>query len=203
MNTWAPWRIVGALVAVALLFGVRVASLWPAGGTDLDPRVRLSWSARPERVEVCRQLSDAELQALPEHMRMRVTCEGRFARYLLTLGVDGQVRVSDTVRGGGLRNDRPIHLLRDYRVPAGEHRLLVSLVRLDSTGSRTVADGATASAGALVDRSAREREERERRAAEAMPASLVLDTTIALTRGRVLLVTYLNEQRRLAVGARE
>ena len=50
----------------------------------------------------------------------------------------------------------------------------------------------------LGDRWSREVDERRRSGAEALPARLSLDT--ALVRGRVRLITYDDEHRRLALG---
>lgn len=202
MNGTMIRALVAGTAAAGILVATRALSLWPAGSESTNSGVRLSWSARPERVEVCRELSSAELQALPEHMRMRVTCEGTFARYLLTVRVDDRMLTRDTIRGGGFRHDRPIHVLRDLTVPSGMQRLRVSVERIDSTGPERHARD-TVTSGALRDRAAREQEERHRRAAEAMPERLSLDTTLTFEPGRVRLVTYFNEMRRLGVGAQE
>lgn len=163
--------------------------------------VRLSWSARPERIERCRRRSDAELQALPEHMRLRLECTGTFARYLLQLTVDGRSVRRDTVRGGGFRHDRPMHVLEEVPVSSGSRHVIVTLVRLDS-GAVDVADTNTTSEGATIEgaREARERDERLRRAEESIAPRLSLDTTATLARGQVLLITY--DDVRRVLGAR-
>ena len=79
-------------------------------------RLRLSWSARPERIEVCRQLSAEEQARREEHMRQRVECEGGFATYALRVEVDGRAIGETVIHGAGLRHDRPLYLLRDYPV---------------------------------------------------------------------------------------
>ncbi len=202
-----------AVAAVA----IRAASFVPM--TDIRGEsawVRLSWSARPERVEHCRRLSDAELEERPAHMRLRFECEGRFARYLLQLTVDGAVALTDTVQGDGLRHDRPMHVLREHALLPGVRRLQAALVRLDSTtataqDSLAGAEGATSDAidtnrvaapasesdTLLGDRGGREREERSRRAGESIPPRLSLDTTITLGAGRVVLITYDGTRRTL------
>ena len=119
-------------------------------------------------------------------------CEGTFARYLLTVRVDGDVLASDTIRGGGLRHDRPMHVFSEIAVRPGARRLSVELARIDSVGT----DSATLTAAGqgtdtlLGAREGREMDERRRRAAEAIPARLMLDTTIALAEGAVVLVTW-------------
>ncbi|MBK6843885.1 MAG: hypothetical protein IPG88_16550 [Gemmatimonadetes bacterium] len=120
MNTTA-WRLlpVAAATIVALLL-VRVASFVPLRDARAEHAwVRLSWSARPERIEQCRRLTDAELAERPEHIRLRLECEGRFARYLLQLTVDGVITLADTIQGDGLRHDRPMHVLREASLAPG------------------------------------------------------------------------------------
>src|SRR5690606_24552456 len=74
------------VAAWALASSAGVSVPWrPAGAAEL----RLSWSARPERIEVCRTLSAEELAARPVHMRREVECEGRSATYALQVAVDG------------------------------------------------------------------------------------------------------------------
>lgn len=188
-------RAASLVLAGVSALGLRQLSLLPVGARVDDAAIRLSWSARPERVERCRMRTPEELAALPEHMRLSVECTGGFARYHLVLDVSETRLVDDTVRGGGLRHDRPIHLVRDLRVAAGRQRVLLTLARIDTVVAR---DTATRdSTGQLGSRAMREVQERRRREAEALPARLVLDTLLTLDPGRVLLVTYDNERRRL------
>jgi len=208
----APARTAAIVAASVLsLVALRAASFVPTTDARGDSAwVRLSWSARPERVEHCRRLSDEELEARPAHMRLRFECEGRFARYLLQLTIDGTNAVHDTVQGDGLRHDRPMHVLREHPLPPGERQLQVTLARLDSAAatSQDSLAGTTGVTGTparsdaesdtvLGEREGREREERARRAAESIPARLSLDTTITLGAGRVVLVTYDGTRRTL------
>ncbi len=123
MNTTA-WRLLPVVAAtIAALLLVRVASFVPLRDARAEHAwVRLSWSARPERIEQCRRLTDAELAERPEHMRLRLECEGRFARYLLQLTVDGVITLADTIQGDGLRHDRPMHVLREASACPGDSR---------------------------------------------------------------------------------
>lgn len=156
-------------------------------------RLRLSWSARPERIEVCRTPSEEELAQVAEHMRQRLVCEGVFATYLLRIEVDGQEIGQSVIRGAGLRHDRPLYLLRDYPVPPGRHRFQVSLTRREKTDNDAAAYAPapvpTVDTGLYAGRSQREATEHARRARAAIPPSLVLDTVLSLPPQRVALVT--------------
>jgi len=173
------------------------------GGAAL---LRLSWSGRPERIERCRELTDRELEELPAHMRRRLECEGHSARYTVSVRSDGRLLSVDTVAGGGLRGDRAIHMLREYRLAPGEHAIAVEIVRTgpltETRDAEAEEDGEQEAAEpgpAPLDRRLREREERRRQRQEALPPRLLLDTRLRLSPGGVALVTYEPTGRRLVV----
>lgn len=149
--------------ALAASSGVSVA-WYPDDAAEL----RLSWSARPERIEVCRTLSDEELAALPAHMRRKVECEGRSATYDLQVTVDDATLDLTLVHGSGLRADRPIFFLRSYPLEPGTRRLQVTLARREPPDP--VADTIPLRPSTLARR-------------------VELDTTITVHAGAVTLVT--------------
>lgn len=150
--------------------------------------LRLSWSARPERLEVCREPTAAEIAARPAHMQRTLECSVSFATYDLRVLIDDTVLAERVVLGGGLRNDRPLHLLEEYAVPSGERRLRVELHRREEAAETH--DAALTVAPLDSARSAREIESRRQRQLAALAPRLVLDTLVQITPGRVLLVTY-------------
>ena len=167
--------------------------------------LRLSWSARPERIETCRQLSAEEQAQREEHMRQRVECEGGFASYALSVEVDGRAIGETVVRGAGLRHDRPLYVLRDFPVPPGEHRLRVRLTRREKTDDDAAAFAEAvvpeADTGLYAGRAQREAAERGRRARAAIPPELTLDTLVRLVPRQVALVTFNAERRVLELHA--
>ncbi|MBI2795816.1 MAG: hypothetical protein HYX65_03820 [Gemmatimonadetes bacterium] len=193
----------GAATAAALVLLARASAApvpWHAGDVA---RLRLSWSARPERIEVCRTRSAEEIAKMPEHMRQRTECEGRFASYALRVTVDGQVAGEAEVRGAGLRHDRPIYLLREFPMPAGAHRVRVSFTRRETTDDDAAAFAPVAAAeadtGLYAGRADREAAEHARRARAAVPPRLGLDTTLTFAPRGVALVTFDAVARRLEV----
>jgi len=197
-------RWIGAGVASgAVLFQITRASSVPLPNRDAGlARLRLSWSARPERIEVCRALTAEELARREEHMRLRVECNGRFATYGLRVEADGKVLGESVVRGAGLRHDRPLYLLRDFVLAGGFHHVRVSLVRREQTDGDTTAmpaRSADADTGIFAGRAEREAVEHARRARAAIPARLVLDTTLAFAPNRVIIVTFNADRRALEV----
>lgn len=196
-------RIAGAAVAMAGAVGVVHGSHVPVSlDTGPDAVLRVAWSARPERVETCRTLSDSALDALPEHMRQRTVCEGASARYHLEVRRDERVIATAELRGGGLRGDRQLYVFRELAIPSGTSDIAVRLVRLDSTVSP---DSSDADAEHRPDdagrRTIRGRPEadgsRSRRLADMVPARLELRERVTLAPREVLLVTYDSESRRL------
>jgi hypothetical protein len=199
------WRLAGVVVAIVAAASLRWSSVLSLGtrtSREHSAQLRLSLSARPERVERCRELSDEELARLPAHMRLRTQCEGYSARYRLAITVDGHQLAADTLRGGGLRHDRPLHVFQEHDVAPGRQRVTVEIIRVEES-TAAVAD-TTTTGGAVTDtllggRAERERAERSRRVAEAMPARLALDTTITLRPGGVALITFDQNARRLTI----
>ena len=191
--------VVCTLAAIVLLARATAMSL-PYHPSDAA-RLRVSWSARPERIEICRTLSEAELAQRPEHMRQRVECDGKFASYRLMVEVDGRREADVVVYGGGLRRDRPMHLLEEFDVPPGAHRVRVSFERREAAADSvaTVANDAVSGAdtGIFAGRAQRETVERTRRAGAAIPPRLVLDTSLVLAPRAVTLVTFNAERRAL------
>jgi len=197
-------RAAGAALAIVLTLALGWASDAPMPAfRPTDAVVRVSWGARPERIETCRTQSDEELAKLMPQMRQRVVCEGTTARYRLEVRHDGRLLASQEVRGGGLRHDRELYVFRELRVPPGPSSLDVRFVRLDSVpaereDARERGPGAdSASGGISPERVRRETEERRRRREEAVPASLALRSDVTLRPREVLLVTYDAEARRL------
>ncbi len=191
-----PLRMGMAAVGTALMLMLVAAASGPEWRYHADDsaRLRLSWGARPERIEVCRRLSEAELADRPEHMRQRVECEGTTATYALEIRVDDQLIDTRVLRGGGLRHDRPMYLLDDLVIATGEHHLVVTLTRREEEPDDEVDDDDTVSSvadtGIFAGRAQRELEERDRRNRAAIPASLRLDTTIVFREHEVQLVTF-------------
>ncbi len=200
-------RIVAAATATAAgLALLAFASAVPVAYHPEDTaRLRLSWSARPERIEVCRQVSDEEQAEREEHMRQRVACTGRFATYALRVEVDGRAIGESVIHGAGLRHDRPLYLLRDYPVPPGQHRVRVTLTRREKTDDEAAdfdeAVVPDADTGLFAGRAQREVTERARSGRAAIPPTLVLDTAFAFTPRRVALVTFNAERRILELHA--
>jgi hypothetical protein len=203
MISWRnlPGVVVGCLAAggLALTSGVP----WFDAASD-TAALRLSLRLRPERIESCRIPTAEEVDATPDHMRQRTICEGISASYQLRLAVGTTVLTDVVVRGGGLRHDRPIHVLRDHEVQPGTHRVMVTIMRRETAAAPDTTASPTPGmiplapdTGVYAGRAGREVIERDRRRLAVVPATLTFDTVITFPRGHVMLVTFDPEQRRL------
>ena len=174
-------RAVGLVVALAVTLAIawvsNVAMAPPRSG---DALLRLSWSARPERVETC-QAQSPEVQAkLPAHMRQPVICEGTSAEYRLEILRNGALIAAETVRGGGLRHDRPLYVFREIPQPVGDAAIAVRFSRAD-TASATTPLLQSSAPGQIPD----------------LPRSVTFERRLHFEAGEVILVTYDPERREL------
>ncbi|HRP07331.1 MAG TPA: hypothetical protein PLL69_02490 [Gemmatimonadales bacterium] len=202
-----PFRVaMAAGLTAVILVALHAMSALPVGWHDEgEAMLRLSWRARPERLEHCRAPSPEELEQMAEHMRQRLICEGITASYDLRVTVDDRVIDSRVVRGGGLRHDRPLQLLREYRVPSEASRIKVTFSRRESAtspGETSMTIERGADSGTFAGRAQREASERDRSRQAAIPPDLGLDTVLAIPAGTVALITFDTEKRALRLVTR-
>ncbi len=165
---------IAVALATTLVIGALSRAPYTADRADYGI-LRLAWRARGERVEECRRLTKEELERLPVHMRQEERCEGRIFPYRLRVSVDGVRVVDELVHAAGARHDRPLYVYRELPLEPGAHAVVVTFTR-----EGNVPPGA-------------------HEADEGTPARLALDTTVALSPRRILLVTYDDDARRLVV----
>ena len=198
--------MVGVLLALAATVGLTRASSVSLSPHGEEAVLRLAWTARPERIEDCRQQSDEELSKLPAHMRQSISCVGTSATYRLEVRWNDRLIVQQIVRGGGLRHDRALYVFRNVDLPPGEAAIRVTFERVEpvtptthrntSPGER---DEERHSEAMGDDRRRREMDERTRGREEAIPPSLSLERTVHLESRKVVLVTYDAERRALTL----
>ena len=203
----ASRRVAGVVVAVLVAAAIAAGSRVPfTPDTSADAMLRLSWTARPERIEDCRTVGAEELAELPAHMRQPVVCEGVTARYRVDVLRDGLLLATDELRGGGLRSDRQLYHHRELRVPSGRATFEVRVTRTHPDGDagadddRDDDDGDDDDGGhddRDRDRAARDDEGRQRRRGEEIPPSLVLTESVTLEPREVMLVLYDRTTRQL------
>lgn len=184
-------RALGAALVVGLLAGVVWASNAPLTmHRSDDGMIRLAWSARPERIEKCRQPTGDEIARLPQHMRQQVICEGATAEYRLQVRIDDALVVDRTVHGGGLRRDRRVYVFEELRLPAKESTIGVRLDRIDppASGGDTAPPTSNVRAGQAPSL-----------LFESLPPHLAIARRLNVQPREVVLVTYDRQRRELTI----
>ncbi|MCC7008460.1 MAG: hypothetical protein IT184_06555 [Acidobacteria bacterium] len=183
-------RVIGLAGGMIAAAGIAVLSQVPlpqSGGQEAV--LRLTWRARPERIEECHEQSPDALKALPPHMRQPVICEGANASYQLEVLRDSTVLLTAPVHPGGLRRDRPLYVFHEIHVPAGPADITVRFTRIggDTAGAP---DANATSAG-------RDASRRHEELIEAVPAALTYNARLDFSPGQVRLISYDPERRAL------
>ena len=130
-------RVAGVLAAVlaALALAGLSQAPWRANPDDAA-LLRLSWRVSGRDVETCRPFTEEELARTPAHMRRGdEVCERRGVSYRLRVAVDGRPRVDEPVRPAGVRGDRPLAVLQELPLEAGEHRVHVTFAPVAVDGA--------------------------------------------------------------------
>ena len=113
---------------------------------------------------------------------------------------EGPTVLQETVRGGGLRHDRPLYVYREFEVAPGAASYALRLTRIDTVRTEDDEDDEEedeeharrrASDSALLgDRARRETDQRQRQRASVLPVELALRVDAELDAGEVMLLTY-------------
>ena len=173
-------RTIGGAIALAAMAAIVWASNAPMTIHGSSQGVlRLAWSARPERVEVCREQSAEELAKLPAHMRQPLVCEGTSARYRLTVWHEGRLIADRTLHGGGVRQDRRLYVFQELPLDPGPTSIAVTVDRIDDPGG-------------IVSARAN-----QPFAIETVPPNLTFAGRVTIGPREVLLITYSPDRRAL------
>ena len=173
-------RTIGAACALAATAAIVLASNAPMTIHGSNQGVlRLAWSARPERVEVCREQSAEELAKLPAHMRQPLVCEGTSARYRLTVLHEGRLIAERVLHGGGVRQDRRLYVFHELPLDPGQTSIEVKVDRIDDPGANV------------------NPRPKQPFAVETVPPNLSFARRVTIGPREVLLITYSPERRTL------
>lgn len=125
-----PARVGRAVLVAGFTFGIlaliAVLGQIPLGRPSGAAVVRLALRTVQNRVEVCRDRSRQELDAMPVHMRQPRVCDLHAPTFRLAVSVDGAEIHDEMVDPGGLRGDRPLIVDRQLVLPPGTADLEVT-----------------------------------------------------------------------------
>lgn len=117
------WALRIALAAAGLVLVAALSHVPFDTDRDEHALIRFSWRTRGHGEEHCRNRTQAELDALPVHMRTLQVCSGRIASYELDVEVDEQHLAPKRIRAAGARADRPIYVLQEIPIAPGAHHI--------------------------------------------------------------------------------
>lgn len=117
--------LVRLAVSCALLMAVAALTRVPLGEGIPEARLHLTLRSPDGRVEVCRERSAAELDALPPHMRRPEVCDTVAVPHRLVVAIDGRVRLDRRVEASGLLGKRPLVVDERLELPPGRVHLAV------------------------------------------------------------------------------
>jgi hypothetical protein len=131
-----------ALFTLALLLAVAALGQIPFGSSRGEAVLRVSLRAVNAKAEICRDRTEAELEALPAHMRQPRVCDEVAPPYRLEVEVDGTRVIDALVEPGGLRGDRPLIVDRQVPLQSGTVSLSVDFSPLLDEADRRALDEA-------------------------------------------------------------
>jgi len=110
-------------VAIGAVAGVGALAHLPLGEEPREGALRIALRTPLGQIEVCRDRTAAELEALPQHMRQPRVCDVHTVDYRLLVAVDGRTRIDRIVRHRGVRRNRPLVVDEMLRLPPGLHAI--------------------------------------------------------------------------------
>ncbi len=146
--SWS-YKNLGRLVFTALLF-VAIAALGqiPFGQVPEDAYLRLALRTTEARIEICRDRTPEELEALPAHMRQPRACDRHAIPHRLHVRLDGETILDQILEPRGARSDRPLVFDQQIAVAPGSATLAVSFAPEESAVDGAKAELAEALAAA-------------------------------------------------------
>ncbi len=126
-------RGLGLGLTGVMVAGLAALSAWAAGVPSETPRLRLALTLSTVGEERCRDLTTAELQALPAHMRLPRQCERTQARYRVRYRLGGQPEHERLVEVAAGEERRTMVWRDELATTTGEQALEVSLEPLAGT----------------------------------------------------------------------
>jgi len=143
LRVWLRHLLLAGFTAALLLVVVLLGQV-PFGDASDRAILRLALRAVQGKTEVCRDLTSAELDELPAHMRQPRLCDEVAPPYRLRVRIDMRKVLEEEFEPGGLRGDRPLIVDRSVMHPPGAARVQIELEPvLDDDVRRALAESGT------------------------------------------------------------
>ncbi len=142
-------KTLGQVLFTALLFGaIAVLGQIPFGEVPNEAYLRLALRTTEAQIEICRDRTPEELEALPAHMRQPRACARHAIPYRLHVRLSGETVLDEILAPRGARSDRPLVFDRQIALEPGEVDLAISFVPDESARDGASEEFATALAQA-------------------------------------------------------
>lgn len=148
--TGMPLPVLWVLRVGVFALSVLLLGLWarfPLGEPQNHGVLRLAWRMVGERVRICRDFTQAELEKMVMHMRRKEKCEVRLLRYRVRAALEGETRLDEEVIPAGARGDRPLYVNADIPLAPGEYAVDITFAPLELELQRGGIEEEDASAG--------------------------------------------------------
>jgi len=89
--------------------------------------ITLSFTHATKLREACRRLTQQELMALPQNMRLPMDCPRERSPLTFALSLDDKILAQATVEPLGFYKDQGVNLFQRIKVKTGEHKLYIWL----------------------------------------------------------------------------
>lgn len=133
------WIVLCTSAMTLIVAALARAPYTPPGAEEA--MLRFSWRLSVPANENCRPRTQAELDALPAHMRTAEVCTRDEAAYSLVTRIDEAAPDTVQLLRGGLKGDRPLFVLREHALPPGRRRIRVELRREVPSSASTLLAG--------------------------------------------------------------
>lgn len=118
---------------VILFMMISFVSQIPALFSDSSGILRLSWRLTGQNIKICEDRTQAQLSNLPAHMRTQQICTQKPIDYQLLVSINGENKITEIIKAGGLHGDRPIYVHQDIKLPSGNHQVQIHFEPLDDS----------------------------------------------------------------------
>jgi hypothetical protein len=133
------WIVLASALTTLSIAALSRAPYSPPGRDDA--LLRFSWRMSVAAREHCRARTQAELDALPVHMRAPEICTREEATYALVTQIDELDADTLPVARGGAKGDRPIFVLEQRVLTPGSHRVRAHFYRTTNTSDTALLAG--------------------------------------------------------------
>ena len=126
-------RLGRVALALVFCFGIAALSRVTWGEQVSDAALRVSARLTGITKQHCRALTDSEKASIPLHMQRKEICETQAISYQSVIELDGSKVFEQIHEHQGVRGDSPLYISDELSIPAGRHRIRVTLQPKDGS----------------------------------------------------------------------